>query len=160
RFTPESGHSSVPFARIMKPDLVAAAFHTANETKPRGFGLAAYSFPSYLNESFNFARYSSTFPSLICASNFSTSPIRRPLQDLAGISTANLAASANDFLLVPINSMTLQTDSGITFSSCLAPQQAISLDLKLSVHLQNHSPLIQINRCHLVGGRQLWIISR
>src|SRR5262245_65004937 len=81
--------------------------------------------PSYLNETFTFARYVSTFPSLSCTSSFSISAIRRSLKDLASISIAALAALSHDSVLVHTHSMTSSTETDISSSSCLALQRAI-----------------------------------
>src|SRR5215831_16886107 len=48
-----------------------------------------------------------------------TSAMRRSLKDFAALSTAAFAAFSHDSVLVPTNSMTLYTDSGMASSSYL-----------------------------------------
>src|SRR5467141_2977114 len=62
---------------------------------------------SYLKDSITRARYACTLPSSTFMSNFTTSATRRSRSVLAAVSTAFLAASSQDFVLVPITSTTL-----------------------------------------------------
>src|SRR6201981_3128980 len=73
---------------------------------------------SYLKDICNRVRYSSTLPSSIFTSIFTTSAIRRSRNVPAAVATAFFAASSQDCALVPITSVTLYTES--VDLSCLA----------------------------------------
>ena len=61
----------------------------------------------YLKDSCNRVRYSSTLPFSIFTSVFTTSAMRRSRSVPEAVSTAFFAASSQDFVLVPITSVTL-----------------------------------------------------
>ena len=62
---------------------------------------------SYLNESSTRVRYATTLPSSTFMSIFTTSAMRRSRRDFAAAATAFIAASSQDFVLVPITSTIL-----------------------------------------------------
>jgi len=76
--------------------------------------LTVYSL-SYLNESANLVRYATTFPLSIFKSIFVTSATRKSRKLLDAVSTAFLAASSQETLLVPTSSITLYTLSLIRY---------------------------------------------
>jgi hypothetical protein len=63
--------------------------------------------PSYLKETFSFARYASILPSLICRSKAPTSAILRSLSEDAALAIAAEAAFSHESELVPTSSTTL-----------------------------------------------------
>src|SRR6266513_715823 len=67
--------------------------------------------PSYLKDNCTRARYAVTLPFSTFRSVFTTSATRRSRSVRAAVSTAFLAASSQDFVLVPMTSVTRYTES-------------------------------------------------
>src|SRR6266536_6270722 len=77
------------------------------EIQIKGTPVAAH--PSYLKDNCTRARYAVTLPFSTFRSVFTTSATRKSRSVRAAVSTAFRAASSQDFVLVPIISVTLYT---------------------------------------------------
>jgi hypothetical protein len=64
-------------------------------------------YASYLNDKASLVRNATTFPCSTFKSIFVTSATRRSLSDLAAVSTARVAASSQEEVLIPITSTIL-----------------------------------------------------
>src|SRR5260370_31533724 len=100
----------------------------------RGSVKVEFAQPSYLKDNCTRARYAFTLPFFTVTSVLTTSATRRSRSDRAAVSTAFLAASSHDFVLVPTISVTLYTES--VPSVCFAIMRPFFILLLSSVLLK------------------------
>src|SRR5258708_5823011 len=89
--------------------VIRLVFHDGQVSRIQSKQASVLAHPSYLKDNCTRARYAVTLPFSTFRSVFTTSATRKSRSVRAAVSTAFLAASSQDFVLVPIISVTLYT---------------------------------------------------